>query len=245
MREDGVAGFDGATVKALVFDVFGTVVDWRGSILREVEAFGRGKGIAADWPAFVDGWRAGYQPAMQRVRCGELPWTRIDDLHRLILDDLLVKFRIAGLSEAEKDHLNRAWHRLDPWPDAVAGLTRLKGKFIIGTLSNGNVGLLVNMAKRAGLPWDVVLSAELAHHYKPDPQAYQLPPHLLGLKPGEVMLVAAHPNDLAAAAGQGLRTGYVPRPLEHGPGRHKPPSPEQRFDVTATDFVELAKQLGA
>jgi 2-haloacid dehalogenase len=233
------------TLKALVFDVFGTVVDWRGSIIRELRAFGRDRGIAADWEAFTDDWRGGYQPAMQRVRCGELPWTKIDDLHRMILDELLPKYRVAGLSEAEKDHLNRVWHRLDPWPDAVAGLARLKRKFIIGTLSNGNMALLVNLAKHGALPWDVVLSAELAHHYKPDPQAYQMPPAVLGLSPGEVMLVAAHPGDLAAAAKQGLKTGYVPRPLEYGPGRKPHDVADERFDIVADDFGALAEKLGA
>src|SRR5229473_3077826 len=210
-------------VKALVFDVFGTVVDWRGSILRELAAFGGERGIAADWDAFVDDWRKGYQPAMQRVRCGELPWSTIDALHRVILDELLTRYRIGGLSEAETDHLNRAWHRLDPWPDSVSGLTRLKRKFIIGTLSNGNIALLVNMAKRAGLPWDVVLSAELAHHYKPDPQAYQMPPQLLGLAPHQVMLVAAHPNDLAAAAKRPLPIGLayeIGSPATFGQGQY-------------------------
>jgi 2-haloacid dehalogenase len=235
----------GGSVKALVFDVFGTVVDWRGSIIREVEALGRAKGFAVDAAQFADDWRGGYQPAMQRVRSGELPWTRIDDLHRMILETLLVKHGIAGLAEAEKVALNRAWHRLDPWPDAVAGLTRLKRRFIIGTLSNGNVGLLVNMAKHAGLPWDVVLSAELARHYKPDPEAYRLPPDLLGLAPSEVMLVAAHPNDLGAAAKQGLKTGYVPRPLEHGPGRKPHDIADHNFDVAAADFNALAERLGA
>lgn len=232
-------------VKALVFDVFGTVVDWRGSIIRELEMLARAKGLSADWARFADDWRGGYQPAMQRVRSGALPWTRIDDLHRMILDDLLAKYRISGLSEDETAHLNRAWHRLDPWPDAVEGLAHLKRKFIIGTLSNGNMGLLVNMAKRAGLPWDVVLSAELARHYKPDPEAYRMPPDLLGLAPGEVMLVAAHPGDLAAAATQGLKTGYVPRPLEWGPHGKAHDTSAHRFDVTATDFVALAKVLGA
>jgi len=238
-------GNPGGSVKALVFDVFGTVVDWRGSIIRELEAFARAKGIAADWAGFADAWRGGYQPAMQRVRLGELPWTRIDDLHRMILDRLLADHRIAGLSEAETDHLNRAWHRLDPWPDAVAGLARLKRRFIIGTLSNGNVALLVAMAKHAGLPWDVVFSAELAHHYKPDPEAYRLPPDLLGLPASEVMLVAAHPGDLAAAARQGLRIGYVLRPLEWGPGKPPHDVSGQRFDVVAEDFNRLAERLGA
>lgn len=239
----------GSSVKALVFDVFGTVVDWRSGIMREVEALGRAKGLDVDAARFADDWRAGYQPAMQRVRSGELPWTRIDDLHRMILDGLLQKHGVGGLDEAEKAELNRAWHRLDPWPDAIAGLTRLKRRFIIGTLSNGNMGLLVNMAKRAGLPWDVVLSAELAHHYKPDPEAYRMPPDLLGLAKGEVMLVAAHPHDLAAAAAQGLKTGFVPRPLEHGPGRNPGPTAEHRFDhrfdIVAMDFSELAERLGA
>ena len=235
----------GGSVKALVFDVFGTVVDWRGSIIREAEALARSKGLSFDAARLADDWRAGYQPAMQRVRSGELPWTRIDDLHRLILDGLLEKHGLAGLGAAERAEFNRVWHRLDPWPDAVAGLTRLKRRFIIGTLSNGNVGLLVNMAKRAGLPWDVVLSAELAHHYKPDPEAYRMPPDLLGLERAQVMLVAAHPNDLAAAAKQGLRTGYVPRPLEHGPGRKPHDTAGNSFDVTAADFNALAERLGA
>jgi 2-haloacid dehalogenase len=232
-------------VKALVFDVFGTVVDWRGSIIRELETLGRQKGLRADWARFADDWRGGYQPAMQRVRTGALPWARIDDLHRVILDELLVKHGIAGLSEEEKAHLNRAWHRLDPWPDAVEGLARLKRSFIIGTLSNGNTALLVNMAKRAGLPWDVVLSAELVRHYKPDPEAYRMPPDLLALAPGEVMLVAAHPGDLAAAATQGLKTGYVPRPQEWGPNGKEHDASAQRFDVTARDFLELAAVLSA
>lgn len=236
---------DLSAVKALVFDVFGTVVDWRGSILRELEALGRAKGLSADWERFVEDWRGGYQPAMQRVRSGELPWTKIDDLHRMILDTLIPKYRLAGLSASETEHLNRAWHRLDPWPDAVPGLMRLKRRFTIGTLSNGNVALLVNMAKRAGLPWDMVFSAELAHHYKPEPEAYRMPPALLGLAPGEVMLVAAHPNDLAAAAGQGLKTGYVPRPLEWGPGRKPHDIAGKHFDVVAEDFNRLADRLGA
>jgi 2-haloacid dehalogenase len=234
----------GSSVKALVFDVFGTVVDWRASIIRELEALGHARGIKADWVAFADAWRGGYHPAMARVRSGDLPWTRIDDLHRMILDELLALHRIAGLSEAEKAHLNRAWHRLAPWPDAVAGLTRLKRRFIIGTLSNGNMGLLVNMAKHGGLPWDVVLSAELAHHYKPDPEAYRLPPALLGLAASEVMLVAAHPNDLAAAAREGLKTGYVPRPLEWGTPGKPHDTAGKHFDVVARDFNHLAELLG-
>jgi 2-haloacid dehalogenase len=240
MWDEGKGG-----VKALVFDVFGTVVDWRGSIIRELEALGHEKGLTADWARFADDWRGGYQPAMQRVRTGALPWTRIDDLHRMILDELLATYAITTLSEAETVRLNRAWHRLDPWPDAVEGLARLKRRYIIGTLSNGNMGLLVNMGKRAGLPWDVVLSAELARHYKPDPEAYRMPPDLLDLSPPEVMLVAAHPGDLAAAATQGLKTGYVPRPLEWGPNGKVHDVAAHRFDVTARDFLQLADALGA
>ncbi len=240
-----MAGIDPADLKILVFDVFGTVVDWRGSILRDLEALGRAKGIAADWGAFVDQWRGGYAPAMQRVRVGELPWTRVDDLHRMILDELLAKHGVTGLSEAETQHLNLAWHRLDPWPDSVAGLRRLKQRFIIGTLSNGNMALLVDMARHAGLPWDVVLSAELVQHYKPDPEAYLMVPQMFGVEPGQVMLVAAHPRDLAGAAGQGLRSCFVPRPLEFGPTGKAHAVDEGKFDVVAGDFNKLADVLDA
>lgn len=230
--------------RALAFDVFGTVVDWRSSLIRELEQFGQRHGLQQDWAALADNWRAGYAPAMDRVRRGDLPWTRIDDLHRMILDDLL---RTAGVavSDEEIDHLNRAWHRLDPWPDAVGGLTRLKEKFVITTLSNGNVSLLTNMAKRAGLPWDCVISAELFHHYKPDREAYLGCADLLGIAPDQLMLVAAHPGDLRAARAAGLMTGYVARPLEYGPGGRPHSIDDGEFDVTATDFLNLADQLGA
>jgi 2-haloacid dehalogenase len=232
-------------VKALAFDVFGTVVDWRSSIAREGEILGARKGIRADWGAFADAWRAGYQPAMQRVRSGELKWTNIDLLHRMILDSLLEKFSLKGLSEDELQDLNRVWHRLMPWPDAVGGLNRLRTRYVLATLSNGNISLLVNMAKNAGLPWDCVLSGELFNHYKPDPEVYQGAARILGLDPGEVMMVAAHPYDLEAAAKQGLKTAYVPRPLEHGPGGKQQSAAGMRFDVTALDFVDLAEKLGA
>jgi 2-haloacid dehalogenase len=231
-------------VKALTFDVFGTVVDWRGSIIAEGRRLGRKKKLAVDWVAFADAWRDGYRPAMDRVRRGDLPWMNIDTLHRMILDDLLVRFRIDGLSEAEKDHLNRAWHRLAPWKDSVAGLKRLKKKFVISTLSNGNVALLTNMAKHGGLPWDCVLSAELFGHYKRDREVYEGAARLLGLAPGEVMMVAAHKDDLDAAAGTGLRTAFVARPMERGDPAKADVAPEARFDVNAKDFVDLAKQLG-
>ncbi len=233
-------------VAALTFDVFGTVVDWRTSIIREGRQLTRTRGIEADWEAFADGWRSGYGPAMNRVRTGALPWTKIDDLHRIILDDLLVEHGIEGrLDEDEVDHLNRVWHRLIPWPDSVVGLHRLKSRFVITTLSNGNVSLLTNMAKNGGLPWDCVLSAELAGHYKPDPEVYLKAADLLSLPPERVMMVAAHRSDLAAAQAVGFRTALVHRPLEYGPDREVDLTPDPRFDHSVMDFVELAEQLGA
>ncbi len=270
-----MSDFDGGRIKALVFDVFGTVVDWRASIVREGAALSAAKEIKVDWPAFADAWRAGYQPAMQRARSGEIAWTNVDGLHRVILDGLIPRFGLESLNEAERDHLNRVWHRLDPWPDAVAGLVRLKSRYMISTLSNGNIALLVNMAKRAGLPWDCVLSAELMitprptstssaprggmskvakphslmKHYKPDPEVYQGAAQLLGFSFDEVLMVAAHPSDLRGAARAGLRTALVNRPLEYGPNPTAAPPPDalpdDRFDRVARDFVDLAQQLGA
>jgi 2-haloacid dehalogenase len=231
--------------RALAFDVFGTVVDWRSSIIRELQEFGRNHGLQHDWARFADDWRAGYAPAMDRVRRGELPWTRIDDLHRMILEELLGAAGVTSICVEDVDELNRAWHRLDPWPDTVSGLTRLKEKFTITTLSNGNMSLLTNMAKRAGLPWDCVISAELFRHYKPDTEAYLGCAHLLDVPPQQLVLVAAHPGDLRAARAAGLRTAYVARPLEHGPGREPHRIEAGEFDNTATDFVDLAEQLGA
>jgi 2-haloacid dehalogenase len=230
--------------RALAFDVFGTVVDWRTSIIGELEMFGENHGLAEDWATFADDWRAGYPAAMDRVRRGELPWLKIDALHRLILDGLLDRAGIDSVPEEDIDDLNHAWHRLDPWPDSVDGLTRLKQRFLITTLSNGNVSLLTNMAKRAGLPWDCVISAELFHHYKPDPEAYLGCADLLDVKPGELMLVAAHPSDLRAAREAGLMTGYVARPLERGPERPLPAVEAGEFDVAAQDFIDLAERLG-
>jgi 2-haloacid dehalogenase len=236
---------DQDSVKALLFDVFGTVVDWRSSIIREGQALGQARGLTVDWARFADAWRGLYQPMLSRVRDGKLPWTRLDDLHRMSLDTLLAQFGITGLGEAETDHLNRAWHRLDPWPDAVEGLTRLRRRFILATCSNGNVALIVNMAKRAGLPWDAVLGAETARHYKPQPEAYLVSAALLGLRPAECMMVAAHNNDLAAAARCGLRTAFVPRPTEYGPGQTTDLASDGSHDVVARDFLDLAIQLGS
>ncbi len=233
-----------ADIKACLFDVFGTVVDWRGSITREGEALGRAKGIEADWAAFADGWRGLYQPAMEKVRSGGMDWVALDVLHRMNLDEMLAKHGIDNLTEDEIDHFNRAWHRLDPWPDSVVGLTRLKAKFIIATLSNGNIALMVNMAKRAGLPWDMVLGAEIARAYKPQPEAYLRSCAALGLDPGQCMLVAAHNSDLVAAGDCGMRTAFVSRPTEYGPHQDRDFEAEHDFDYVARDFLDLADQLG-
>jgi len=230
-------------VGALTFDVFGTVVDWRTSIIREGQLLSHERGIDTDWVAFADAWRSGYGPAMNRVRTGELPWMNIDELHRRVLDELVPRFGLTALTVAELDDLNRVWHRLMPWPDTVLGLTRLRAKYMLATLSNGNVSLLANMAKNAGLPWDVVLSAELAHHYKPDPEVYRMAADLLGLPIDRVMMVAAHKSDLRGAKAAGMRTAYVPRPLEYGPGPDVDTAPDPEFDVTATDLIELARVL--
>lgn len=231
--------------KALVFDTFGTVVDWRGSIIEEGTAWGKTKGLNIDWARFADRWRAGYGPSMNKVRKGELPWTKLDDLHRMVLETLLVEFKIDGLTEEEKDHWNRVWHRLKPWPDSVAGLTRLKRKYTIAPLSNGNVSLLADMGKHAGLPWDLILSAELARHYKPDRETYLMAPELLSLKPGEVMMCAAHSGDLKAARALGLQTGFIYRPNEYGPGGRSDKAAAGDFDVVSNDIVDLASKLGA
>jgi 2-haloacid dehalogenase len=233
--------------QALVFDVFGTVVDWRGSIAAEGARLAREWGLTLpiDWAAFADTWRGRYRPSMERVARGELPWTNLDGLHRLSLEETLAEFGLAGLTEEQLAHLTMTWHRLDPWPDSIAGLARLRRRCIVATLSNGNVALLVRMARRAGLPWDCILSAELFRAYKPDPRVYRGAAELLGLPPGEVMLVAAHQDDLRAAQRVGLRAAFVPRPLEFGPQRAPDPTPDPAFDYVATDFLDLAQQLGS
>jgi 2-haloacid dehalogenase len=234
-----------ASIKVLGFDVFGTVVDWRSSVIAEGEQFGRAKGIKIDWAAFADAWRAAYRPSLDRVQKGEQPWTKLDKLHRASLEQILTQFKIEGLSRDEIAHFNRVWHRLKPWPDSVAGLQRLKSRFVITTLSNGNISLLTNMAKHAGLPWDCILCAESVRHYKPDAEIYRLIPELFDLKPEQVMLVAAHENDLQAAQKHGLRTALVHRPLEHGPGKASSIPQAGTFDFVAKDFLDLADQLGA
>lgn len=234
-------------VQALVFDVFGTVVDWRQGVAREAAPFLARHGAAGANPAgFADSWRRRYSPAMEEVRSGRRPFTRLDVLHRENLEQILPGYGIdpARVPEAELEELNLAWHRLDPWPDSVAGLTRLKARYIIAPLSNGNIRLMLDMAKRAGLPWDAILGAEVAQAYKPTPDAYLRTAEVLALRPEQVMLVAAHNGDLAAARRCGLRTAFIPRPTEHGPGQTTDLAPEQDWDVVARDMEDLAAQLG-
>jgi 2-haloacid dehalogenase len=234
---------DISKLEAVFFDVFGTVVDWRTSVIREMAAFGRSKGLTADWAAFADRWRSKYQPAMQEVRSGRRPFTILDVLHRESLIEVLREFLIAELSEDELSRLTTIWHRLDPWPDAVRGLIRLKGRYMISPLSNGNVALLTRLSRRAGLPWDVILCGETAQAYKPAPQAYLRNAALLALAPEACMLVAAHNSDLAAARSLGFKTAFVPRPAEHGPGQQTDLRAEADWDIVAASFEALADQL--
>ena len=226
--------------KVIAFDIFGTVVDWHGSISVEIQKLN----LPVDANAFATAWRKGYQPAMARVRSGELPWTKIDDLHRMILEEILVDFAITQLSEREKQHLNLVWHRLNPWPDTVRGLTLLKRKFTIVTLSNGNLGLLANMAKNASLPWDLILSAEVFRHYKPDPETYLGVAEIFDLPPHDVMLAAAHKDDLLAAHQCGLQTAFIERPFEFGPDHTRQDLNQESFtNYHAKDMLDLAAQL--
>jgi 2-haloacid dehalogenase len=236
---------DVKAIKALTFDTFGTVVDWRSSIIREFTAFGEQRGLAVDWPRFIDDWKTAYRPGMDAVRTGAKPWTTVDGIYRAKLEELLPRYRLTQLTGDERDDLTRAWHRLDPWPDAVDGLVRLKHRYVISPLSNGDVACLTNMAKRAGLPWDVILCAELFRHYKPDPEVYLGAIQLLGCKPHEVMMVAAHNYDLRAARSHGMRTAFVARPTEYGPGQTTDLRAEEEWDIVARDFGELATALGA
>jgi 2-haloacid dehalogenase len=229
---------------AIVFDTFGSVVDWRGSLIADLSAYGAKRGVEADWTALVDAWRAAYHPSMDRVRKREVPWTILDNLHRASLDMLVEKFGIKGLTEDDLRHINLGWHRLNGWKDSVPGLTRLKRRFIIGPLSNGNVALLTKMAKHGGLPWDVVFGSDLFGHFKPDPETYLGVAKLLDVAPGEVMMAAAHNNDLAAARKTGLMTAFWPRPTEYGPHQKRDYVAEQDWDVVAKDIEDLATQLG-
>jgi 2-haloacid dehalogenase len=239
-----MSGVERGAVRALLFDVFGTVVDWHGSIARETAATFGSRFTGVDWPTFADAWRAEYQPAMERVRSGARGFVTLDVLHRENLDAILPRFGMAELDEAERADLNRVWHRLDPWPDSVAGMLRLKRRFILASQSNGNIALIVNMARRGGLPWDVVLGAEVVRAYKPQPQAYRGAVQALGLDPAQCLMVAAHPKDLEAAAACGLGTAYVHRPVEYGTGRKARRPEPGRFMVEAEDFLDLAAKLG-
>lgn len=231
--------------RALLFDVFGTCVDWRSSVARELRALGERLDLGAvDWPALADAWRGLYQPQMDTVRRGERPWVNLDVLHREALDRVLDDAGLQAVPEAERAELTFAWHRLDPWPDTVEGLARLGRRFVVAPCSNGHIALLVNLSRWAGLRWDAVLGAEIAHAYKPQPAVYLAAVEALGLEPGQVTMVAAHGGDLAAAAGCGLRTAFVPRPAEHGPGGTAD-APEQPVDLVADDLLHLARQLGA
>jgi 2-haloacid dehalogenase len=227
---------------ALLFDVFGTVVDWRGSVIRELARVGRAHGVRADWGAFADAWRAAYRPAMDRVRKGEVPWQPLDSLHMQMLRGLVDRFGL-DLDQDELAALNLVWHRLAPWRDVRAGLRRLRRGCVIGTLSNGNVALLVELSKAARLPWDCILSAELFRHYKPDPEVYRGAADLLALRPTDVMLVAAHKDDLAAARRCGMQTAYVHRPLEFGRDTVRA-GRDPRSTLNAADFLGLADRLG-
>jgi len=230
-------------VKALIFDVFGTLVDWRTSIARETKAILGPLGHQLDWPAFADAWRAEYDPAMQEVRSGKIPFCKLDVLHRRNLDVVLGRNGIT-LDEPTARHLNLAWHRLDAWPDTSPGLKRLKRKFMIAPCSNGNISLMVGLARRNDLPWDAILGSEIAHDFKPKARVYLAACEALDLPPNEVMMVAAHPRDLAHAASNGLRTGFIFRADEFGPGKSGKP-PTEPVDVSSTSVEDLAGKLGA
>lgn len=231
-------------IRALTCDTYGTLVDWRGSILDELQALGRSRGIACDWEAFLDDWKSAYRPGMDKVNRGEWPWTTIDVIYRRRLDEVLRAHAITGLGEVDLEHLNRVWWRLRPWPDTVAGLTRLRRRYVISPLSNASFAGMVHLARFAGLPWDCVLTAENARRYKPAPEVYLTAIELLGLAPSEVMMVAAHNYDLAAARSHGMRTAFIPRPAEYGPGQTSDLTPESDWDVVARDMEDLADFLG-
>lgn len=230
-------------VRAILFDVFGTVVDWRGSLIGELSAWGDARGLRVDWAGLVDEWRGAYAPSMDRVRRGELPWTNLDALHRASLADLAPRFGLTGLGSEDMEWMNQGWHRLQPWPDSVAGLVRLHARYVLSPLSNGNVALLVAMARARGLPWDLVLCAEVFQHYKPDPETYLGACRLLALDPAQVMLCAAHNGDLAAAQRLGLRTAFIPRPTEYGPRQARDFGPEGEWDVVAADMEDFAGRM--
>jgi 2-haloacid dehalogenase len=231
-------------LRALTCDTYGTIVDWRGSVLDELRAFGTSRGLDRDWEAFLADWKSCYRTGMDMVNAGQWPWTTVDAIYRRRLDELLSMHAIAGVSEQEVEHLNRVWWRLRPWPDSVPGLTRLRTRYIVTPLSNASFAGMVNLARWAGLPWDCIITAENARRYKPAPEVYRTAIELLGLEPGEVMMVAAHNYDLAAARSQEMRTAFVPRPTEYGPAQTTDLGPESDWDVVARDMQDLARALG-
>ncbi len=231
-------------IKALTFDTFGTVVDWRTSIINDLSAYGRARGLDINWAAFVDEWKTAYKPGMDKVRKGVWPWLTIDAIYRRALDEMAPRYGLDRLDESSLQHINRVWHRLLPWPDAAAGLARLKKKFLISTLSNGDVNMLADMAKLGGLPWDIILCGQVFRHFKPDPEIYLGAIELLGCQPHEVMMVAAHNDDLKHARSHGMRTGFVLRPTEYGPAQKTNLEATGPWDVVARDFGELATALG-
>jgi 2-haloacid dehalogenase len=231
------------TVKALIFDVFGTLVDWRTSIARETRQALQPLGIAVDWEHFADAWRDQYQPAMEDVRSGRLPFSKLDVLHRRNLDVVLKEFGLDGVDESTRVALNLAWHRLDAWPDVAPGLARLRARYRVGPCSNGNISLMVDLARRNGLIWDAILGAEIARDYKPKAVVYLSAAAAFDCAPAETMMVAAHSSDLAAAAAAGLRTAFIARPDERGPGCGET-HPAATVDLAAESLAGLADQLG-
>ena len=230
-------------IKVLAFDVFGTVVDWRTGVAAEIAAIAKERQLTVDTPAFADRWRSKYLPYLSRIRSGEMPWQVLDGVHRASLRELINELSLQSLTEADLDRLVFAWHHLPPWPDAVGGMSRLRSRYVLTTLSNGGMAHLVDLNRAAHLPFDCVLSVELVRTYKPDPRVYRLVPDLLAVRPEESMMVASHSYDLAAAAGQGMRTAFVRRPQEWGTG--KPEKLDISVDIVADDFLDLASQLGA
>ncbi|OYY04187.1 MAG: haloacid dehalogenase, type II [Acidocella sp. 35-58-6] len=228
--------------QAVLFDVFGTLVDWRGSVSAGLAAFGAAQGLAADWLGITDAWRGAYKPAMNAVRTGALAWTNLDDLHRGALVELLPKFGVPGLADAQIDELVGLWHRLTPWPDSVAGLNALKSQVVIGSLSNGHVALQVALAKHTKFPWDMIFGADMFGHYKPDHEVYLGACKFLGLAPGQVMLAASHNEDLAAARALGMQTGFIAGPMEFGTPDERA-RPNQDWEVVADSVVDLAAKL--
>lgn len=229
-------------IEIIAFDVFGTLVDWRSSIATELARVGGRAGLSADWPSVADAWRSLYRPTLDRLVRGEAPFQRLDALHRAMLDEIIEEYGLQAIGDADRGELVRGWHRLTPWPDTIPGLTTLRQRHILTPLSNGGIGLLTRLARASGIPFDCILSAELAGTYKPDPRVYQLVPGYFDVPPDKVLMVACHPSDLDGAARAGLRTAFVSRPLEWGPGAAAPPPPPTA-DLTAEDMIALAAKV--